>query len=254
MNDYVSKPVEERDLYSTLLKWIEPGEREISGDEQIGRRPVEEPWEGMPAGITGIDLTAGLARIQGNTGLYKKMLRNFMKKYERATEEIKAFLNEDKIKGAERLIHSIKGISGNIGANDLFLAARDLNDALRLKKTNGMESLLELFFQRLSQVMESLEGLDLETDSRTSAAREVGETDLVKIASILNEMHGLLEKNSSRARHGLGPLKEFLRDTPFRGQLDRLEDAIYMLDKEKALSIILEMAKGLHISLKEEKK
>ena len=249
MNDYVAKPIEERELYSALLRWIEPGDRDIGKSELIMAMSREEPWEGMPVDIFGLDLGVGLEHIQGNTGLYKKILRNFRHKYQGAVEEISAYIAENKIDEAERLTHSIKGVAGNIGASGLFSAAKNLDDALKQEKTEDLETLLDLFNQSLTQILASLNSL--ETEPGTPAAEEFETADLANSISILRGMKGLLENNSTRARRGLSPLKKILWNTSFREQLDSLDKAVYLLDSERALSIIIEMSKGLNILMNE---
>lgn len=252
MNDYVSKPVEERDLYAALLKWIEPGEREIHESDLRLKKTMEASWEGMPSNIPGIDQDAALARIRGNTGLYKKMLWHFKQNFERAVEEIGTCIAEGKTREAEKLTHAIKGTSGNIGANDLYRAAKDLDEVLKQENRDSVDGFLDVFSQNLTLVLHSLEGLNLDAAPAAGLVMNVKEENLGKIVTILKEMRGYLEKNSARARHGLKPLKEMLGDTRLHEQVSLLDKAVYLMDSEKALAMILEIENHLRLSSERE--
>jgi len=250
MNDYISKPIGERELYAALVKWIPPGKRDIP-EEYLSRTEfIEEPWQGMPAGIAGIDLQDGLKRIRGNTGLFKQLLRSFLHRFEQTADTIDAAIKAGNLAEAQWLTHAIKGVSGNLGAYDLFKASRDLNDLLRENKTDGLAPLLETFVRTLTQVVEALKGLNLDDDPGASVSQEPEAINPEQVAPILREMRELLEKNSSRARHCLPPLKAALRAPQFRKHLNRLNRSVYALDFKKAISVLEDIANTLNDSLK----
>ncbi len=251
MNDYVSKPIDERELYAALIHWIEPGRRKpVSGAS--GARPVEEPWEEMPAQIPGLDLEEGLGRLQGNSGLYHNMLRSFLEKYRGTASDIRTLLSEARFEEAEQLSHSLKGVSGNIGAKRLYAAVRDLDDRLKEAEPSEFGPQLEVTEQRLEEVMNALEALPLK--GRAEATDQTEEADPERVAPILREMWQLLGKSSSRARYCLPELKEALRGSRFQENMALLNRAIYMFDTEKAMSVLAEIAEGLKIPLREDKK
>jgi HPt (histidine-containing phosphotransfer) domain-containing protein len=252
MNDYVSKPIDERELYAALIKWIPPGKREIPEEYPSRTEFIEEPWQGMPAGITGIDLQAGLRRIRGNTGLFKQLLRSFLHRFEQTAGTIDAAIKAGNLAEAQRLTHAIKGVSGNLGAYDLFKASRELNDLLRENKTEGLAPRLETFVGALTQVVEALKGLNLDDDPGATVSQEPEAINPEQVAPILREMRELLEKNSSRARHCLPPLKAALRAPQFREHLNRLNSAVYALDFKKAITVLEDIANTLNNSLKGE--
>ncbi len=254
MNDYVSKPIDERELYTVLIKWIKHEKRDVPENYQTSKRFSEEPWVEMPSQVPYIDLKTGLHRIHGNTGLYKNMLRSFLDRFEKASEEFKIYLEKGNIKEAKLLTHSIKGVSGNIGAQDLARAAGDLDSDLKEEITEKVELLIEKFIQELFHVMESLRGMNFERETEEISSEETQEPEPAQIAPIFHDMRNLLEENNSRVRHSLPVLKEALKGPRFREKLEILDKSIYVLDFEKAISVISDIAKELSIPLREEKK
>jgi HPt (histidine-containing phosphotransfer) domain-containing protein len=61
-----------------------------------------------------------LNQLGGNEALLSKMLGKFFSEFENTSAEIADFLEADDIKSAKMLVHTVKGISGNIGLQALY--------------------------------------------------------------------------------------------------------------------------------------
>jgi two-component system, sensor histidine kinase and response regulator len=245
MNDYVTKPIDEADLHAALIRWIRPdrGTHREYSREPI--EPAETVWEGMPAGIPGIDLDAGLGQVRGNTGLFRDLLRSFLKTFGGAADTLKAHMEENRMEAARRLIHSIKGVSGNIGALELCRLAEELEGALR----EGQAVATDAMFRELKRVVASLGQLDLREKNRNRD--HAAGTGSVQAAPILREMVLLLKRSSSRARHSFRELKGLLSEDPSLSEhLASLECAMHELDSDRALGVLSRIAEVLGLSLK----
>jgi len=66
--------------------------------------------------VEGLDTTGGLKRVAGNHKLYMKLLRQFVAGQSQTVASIRASLKAGDRKTAERIAHTAKGVSGNIGA------------------------------------------------------------------------------------------------------------------------------------------
>ncbi len=60
----------------------------------------------------------------------------------------------------DHLAHTIKGVAGNIGARNLYLAATDLEAALRQKQIGNIAGLLDAFSEALDLVLGSIAALE----------------------------------------------------------------------------------------------
>ncbi|MBF0280916.1 MAG: response regulator, partial [SAR324 cluster bacterium] len=74
MNDHVAKPIDPQNLYTTLVQWINAGERELPSSFSKSEKTVETEEEEFPSELPGIDSSAGLSRVGGNTKLYRNLL------------------------------------------------------------------------------------------------------------------------------------------------------------------------------------
>ena len=128
MNDHVAKPIEPEDLWRALLTWIRP--RQSLGGAALrapAPLPAVDPWDL----VDGLDSSNGLRRVLDKKPLYLSMLRRFMAGQRCAAEAVTAALDNDDRAGAERMAHTLKGVAGNIGANQLQAEAHRLEDAIR---------------------------------------------------------------------------------------------------------------------------
>jgi HPt (histidine-containing phosphotransfer) domain-containing protein len=86
---------------------------------------------------------------------YRKLLRRFRLDHGQSDREIKRLLAEGKRADAEREAHSIKGLAGQMGADDLCACAALLESALR-KDGTTIAPLIDVFAQALAVVMQEL--------------------------------------------------------------------------------------------------
>src|SRR5207244_4131806 len=122
-------------LLAVLLRWVRPGEREA-----VTRAPPPQPEatarrEAAPPRVEelpGIDRATGLRRVGGNEALYAKLLLDFRRDYAGSADGIRAAIGEGRLADAERQVHTLKGVAGNLGATGLHGTAQELDSALRL--------------------------------------------------------------------------------------------------------------------------
>jgi len=127
MNDHVAKPIEPEELWRALLTWVKPKSLSESESSMHQHPPTESSiW----LGVEGLDMTNGLRRVLGKKALYLSMLRKFYSGQHSADLEIATALKNDDWSTAERLAHTLKGVSGNIGATQLQVLAASLESAI----------------------------------------------------------------------------------------------------------------------------
>jgi len=160
MNDHITKPIDPDQLFSALLKWIKPGPREIP-DRVLDKRKAtnSEPEASILTDMPGVSVSVGLSRLDNNKTLYLDLLGKFQRDYKNAVQQIKDALNSNVHESAQRLVHSIKGVSGNIGALNVQKAAADLETAIRDKKAGGLNDLIDEFDKHLGVSLKSMQHL-----------------------------------------------------------------------------------------------
>ncbi|MGE0394353.1 MAG: response regulator, partial [Vicinamibacterales bacterium] len=123
MNDHVTKPINIDQLFTALRTWIapRPGIGESAPAPAATRAAADGPV--LPDSLPGIDMADGLGRMGGNARLYLDMLGRFSTSFADATAQARHLLDAGHVADAGRVVHSLKGVAGNLGAKALQQAA-----------------------------------------------------------------------------------------------------------------------------------
>jgi len=160
MNGHVTKPIDPDQLFSTLQKWIQPGEKpdptrkaDVS-DAKAALKEKAPPELTLPDALPGFDLAEGLKRLQGNQKLYRKLLLDFGADYTQVAAEIHAALDKKDFKHAHSLVHNLKGLAGNLSATKLQAATIDLEKLIKGdQKKAASKKQLDQKFKKLEKTI-----------------------------------------------------------------------------------------------------
>ncbi len=166
MNGVVAKPVEVSDLlhamddacgetnHEVVTVSPEPPEAAPTGI------PASQPPDGgknLPMEIPGMDLPAALEMVRGNEKLLRGLLIKFREGYSTYAEDIENALAEGKNEEAKRMAHSLKGVSGTLKAERVYLSACTLDAALRdSADPSEISPLVSDLSQALAEIQASL--------------------------------------------------------------------------------------------------
>jgi len=182
MNDHVAKPIEPEDLWTALLKWIKPSNMTASRNL-------------LPAQIEGLDMTKSLRRMLGKHSLYLSLLRKFAAGQKSAALEIRQALDNGDWTTAERIAHTLKGVSGNIGATGLIPLAADIVDAIR---THAPREKIDAMIDTLTPALANLIG-ELEDKLPVEPVDAGGPVDPVALKALCDKLAALLDDDDSAA-------------------------------------------------------
>jgi CheY-like chemotaxis protein len=255
MNDHVTKPIDPDALFAALLRWVRLGEQQAgstppSQSEATTRREAAPPRiEGLP----GIDCGTGLRRLAGNETLYGKLLRDFHRDYATSIDGVRAALQQDRLIDAERQVHTLKGVAGNLGAMELHRTAQELESALRLGELAKVESLLPDVERELSRVIQGLKPLAEQAaaaraEAEASGAESAGAVDRSALETSLRALADLVRKNEPEAESALENVRSALRGTRSK-EVERIAQALDLFDfraAAKALAVLAE-AEGVSV-------
>jgi two-component system, sensor histidine kinase and response regulator len=134
MNDHVAKPIDPEVLFQTLLQWIKPRpqEREKRPAEELLVAAKTAPAADDPlASIAGLNVAPALKRMLNKRDLYERLLRQFADEQDGAVDAVRAELAAGERTVAERSAHSLKGMAGSLGAEELQERAGRLEQAIK---------------------------------------------------------------------------------------------------------------------------
>ncbi len=131
MNDYLTKPIDPPQLFSILGKWV--GRNGLKKAFSYKEEQVPDDTDPMLSAldIPGISVKDGLYKANGNAKLFVKLLNLFLDDFQSARETLKDHILNKEFEAAGILAHSIKGVSGNIGALKLSKKASAVEAAIK---------------------------------------------------------------------------------------------------------------------------
>mgnify|MGYP000507023450 CR=1 FL=1 len=125
MNDHVPKPIEPEELWRALRVWLKP----VTISTRTNSLDIENTL--LPRSVAGLDVDAGLRRVLGKPALYLSMLRKFCLAQRDVAASCRAALQAGDQETALRILHTLKGVAGNVGAASIQADAGRLEAELR---------------------------------------------------------------------------------------------------------------------------
>lgn len=246
MNDHIAKPIDPRDLFSKLVKWMPPL-LNIKNADKADKVAIKKPKSSkiLPK-IEGVDVNLGLSRVLGKLPRYISMLRNYVAHQAQVVPEIRDALAAGDNETAERLAHTAKGLAGNIGATQLQAIAADLEKSIKDKADEKLiEQQVTQFSEALATLIEHIEVALLSQEQKSDAKAsdpEQAKAILLQLATLLknddSEAHDVLEANVNLLQLALG-------DELFV----KVEQAIRAYDFNKAYELLKLNQSQLKLSL-----
>jgi len=121
-NDFISKPVDVSKLDEIIDRWI-PVEKRVQGS---GPR-VQSPTPKLV--IPGVDTAKGIAMLRGKLDLYRKVLSMFCNDADERLSQLQKMPEPDALPAFIINVHSLKGTSASIGAQEVSSHAAGLEAA-----------------------------------------------------------------------------------------------------------------------------
>jgi signal transduction histidine kinase/CheY-like chemotaxis protein/HPt (histidine-containing phosphotransfer) domain-containing protein len=154
MCDVVAKPYTAQELIDVLFRWVAPKNRTTQRSSDREAQPSTADF--MPP-VPGINVPYGLNIAMSDVNLYKRLLQMFGQSEVNFAQKFKSARQSGDGASATRLAHSLKGVSGSIGAKDVQAAALSLESACHKGLSDAdIRPLLDTTLEALKQVLDGL--------------------------------------------------------------------------------------------------
>ena len=252
MNDHVSKPVNVDHLIEVLSKWVTSNQIHESKPEPV---PVPEPSKELQADdksesslpeLPGIDIKNGLFIFNNNEKLYQKLLLRFRDNHQDFEQKFRTAQADTDPNAVIRLVHTLKGVSGNLGMRSTQNASLLLETALKEKSDNIDKTLIELLSE-LQIVLDGLASIDLPENIATESVSDG--LDQRKVEALLRELYHFVSENNLKSGEVLEKLSKSLDNTVYVEAFKAISRAIEMYEYDKALAEIVKLSEQLNVKL-----
>jgi len=154
MDDYITKPIQPEVLASTLAKWVWP--RALK-PRSASPAAVEFDACSVPVlDLPGISWESGMSSVGGVTSLFYKALLLFLQLNTGVAEELRLALRQGALGRASILTHTMVSAAGTIGAENLTVLSRNLEQAIQAGELEAIDGPLLRFEMELGLVLEGL--------------------------------------------------------------------------------------------------
>ncbi len=245
MNDHIAKPINVREMFATLQRWLgssAPPGKVIPGNA--------EPPLDLPE-IAGINQQLGLKHLAGNRVLYKKLLINFCSSESDFSQRLQTALIQHDFAGAIRTAHTLKGLAGTIGAQQLQHLATELEQNCKEDPRHIKAEVLAATELELQHLLENLSVLQTEVSAFATASELAPATalDLSSLSRHLAQICQLLQDNDTDAGEQIEQLKLALPNPDLHRHLQHLETEIAAYRFQDALAATQKLATMYQIQL-----
>jgi len=159
MNDFISKPVKVMEMFTTMAQWITPTNPKVSaphdGATSSQQATKQNEAVNLPD-IPGLDTHGALARLEGDSALYSRLLVLFYNNQKDFISDFRVARESPDKRAATRLAHSLKGIAASVGVDTIAQAAKELELACAQNLEDAIDVQLKCIELDLGRVMAEL--------------------------------------------------------------------------------------------------
>ncbi|MFV0439359.1 MAG: Hpt domain-containing protein, partial [Desulfopila sp.] len=234
MDDCVTKPINPDVLFKTLVRCIRPRQRQLPAS-YLNRQhaPVKEKDMELFPQIATVDALDGIRRIGGDANRYRQLLAKFIDSQREFGSWLDEAMTAKDERQARQLVHTLRGVAGNIGATNLHEKAVQTEDLLKKEdRDQGWNAVAEL----ITTFQNTYHNIQAALARKQQWAKEgTGGVSQESLLSLMDSLWQLLLDSDTRARNVLEDIQQKVTGGPFEEDFARVARHVSNYDNDKAL-------------------
>ena len=176
-----------------------------------------------------LDIDFGMSQLSGNRTLLLTLLNKFSDEYSSLNDDLQSLMRQGEFDKAYSLLHTLKGVSGNLGLFALHHASKSVENTVRTEKTLPED--YPHFISLLEETLVSIAALSSEPTGNASP-----KADDALAMQAKSQMMAALKASEFIAQDRLDEWLDNLALSEHTRQ--SLEDAVDELDYEHAIELL----------------
>lgn len=160
MNDYLTKPINVKTLFSVLVSVLKSVGRGIP-DKGLMQVSSKSHDSDLPPSLEGVDLSEALERLDNDRELLMRLLVKFANTYTSTADQLNTLLESGDMDGFKKLLHIVKGVTGNISANNIHNLAAEIEIKAKNNDVVGCHKDLPVLSQKIEELLRAIRQLNL---------------------------------------------------------------------------------------------
>ncbi len=232
MNEHITKPINPEELHRVLAHWLV---HDIE-NKMIPTITSQDSYILLPDYSENLDVEWGLKRVGGNRALFSKLLKEFYQDHQSDITLLELATAEKRNQDVSRIIHTIKGVAGNIGARKLQKSSLELESVTAKGEDNTVT--LACFYQDFTRLLDELEQFSKQGESEQKHEHVPAE----QLSKEIKQLSLLLANGDAEASGYLEKIGNHL-PTHTSHQVQLLEQAIENYDFDLAIELLEEISR-----------
>ena len=232
MNDVLTKPINMEQLIGLLKNRFVNKYVYYTKEEIIEKNNISSTY---------INFNEGIERLSGNNKLYIEILKKFSTQHRDDVNKIKEFIDKNAYSFALDTCHTLKGLCGTIGANNIRAELISFESLLKNERYENIERYCEIlnvvFNKTLKEVDKYISSNDnTKKDETIEFEKEVFEEK--KIKDILNKLNKALNEGEVDAISIFNDNEGILRSYLGKEKSNKIKEKLEEYDFESVIDIL----------------
>lgn len=228
MQDYVTKPINPDEVFGALVNWIKPENVSV---KKVKVEKSDSAEDIVIPDFEGVNIEEGLKRVGGNKKLYKSLLDKFYNGNLEFKNNLLSALKKVDEELSERIVHTLKGVSGNLGMNNLHLLSKNLESKIKEDIKQVSEDEVDKVALELNLMLERIKN-SFKNDSIKEDGKEVALDDVREKLADLKQKLEDYDSEAGNIISEIGTIKGYEIESK------ELSNAVRDYDFDKAVEIL----------------
>jgi polar amino acid transport system substrate-binding protein len=256
MDDYISKPIQPKQLFNVLSRWLTKSRQIVVNQPRKKSEPCMNPMEIATKQLRHLNLEEGTERLGGRLKLFNNILQEFCLSHKDYPSMIMAAIQEESFTKVHEMSHTIKGVAGNLSANGLLGAAKELEkNALKQDKQACLNQVpeVEKAFNNVVRDAQLLKQILKNCACEKASPEKTAFKNKNELESALRDFYQSLINHDMTATIQFENIAQRINDDSIMPAMKKISVEIDKLDFDQAKTVLMNMADILNIDLEETK-